>query len=97
VTLTPLLGFGAGRLHADNPNLTDGEADLAGGDDIGLRLEAAASAGLSLSGHLTLVGELGASHAWSLESRTNPGSPLGLRMTAPTNYLRAAVALQYAP
>ena len=97
VTLTPLLGFGVARLHADNPVLLDGEADMAGGDDIGLRLEAAASAGLSLSGHLTLVGELGASHAWSLESRTNPGSPPGLRMTAPTNYLRAAMALQYVP
>jgi hypothetical protein len=97
VTLTPLLGFGVGRLHADNPKLIDGEADLPGGEDIGLRLEAAASAGLSLSGHLTLVGELGAAHAWSLESGTNLGSPLGLRMTAPTNYLRAAVALQYAP
>jgi hypothetical protein len=97
VTLTPLLGFGVGRLHANNPILIDGEADMPGGDDFGLRLEAAASAGLSLSGHLTLVGELGASRAWSLESRTSPDAPIGLRMAAPTNYLRAALALQYAP
>jgi hypothetical protein len=97
VKLMPLLGFGVGRLHADNPILNDGEADMPGGDDFGLRLEAAASAGLSLSGHLTLVSELGASHAWSLETRTSPQAMPGLRMTAPSNYLRAAVALQYTP
>ena len=97
IKLMPLLGFGVGRLHGDNPILKDGEADMPGGDDFGLRLEAAASAGLSLSGHLTLVGELGAAHAWSLETRTSPDAMPGLRMTAPTNYLRAAVALQYAP
>ena len=97
VTLTPMLGFGVGRMHANNPVLADGEADMPGGDDFGLRLEAAASAGLALSGHLTVVGELGASHAWSLVSRTSPDAMPGLRMTAPTNYMRAAVALQYAP
>ena len=45
---------------------------MPGGEDFGLRLEAAASAGLSLSGHLTLVGELGASHAWSMRDPDQP-------------------------
>ena len=90
VTLTPLLGFGVGRLHGNNPILADGEADMPGGDDIGLRMEAAASAGFSLNRHLTLVGELSASHAWSMVSRTSTEALLGERMTAPTNYLRAA-------
>lgn len=97
VTLTPLLGFGVGRLHGNNPILTDGESDMPGGDDIGLRLEAAASAGFSLNRHLTLVGELGTSHAWSMVSRTSTAALPGQRMTAPTNYLRAALALQYTP
>jgi hypothetical protein len=97
VTLTPLLGFGVGRLHADNPNLIDGEADMPGGEDLGLRMEAAASAGFSLSRYLTLAAELGAAHAWSIESRTSPAAMLGMRMLAPTNYLRAAIALQYTP
>ena len=97
VRLTPLLGFGVGRLHGNNPILADGEADMPGGDDIGLRLEAAASAGFSLNRHLTLVGELGASHAWSMVSRTSTEALPGQRMTTPTNYLRAALALQYTP
>jgi len=97
VTLTPLVGFGVGRLHGDNPNLTDGEADMPGGDDIGLRLEASASAGFSLSRRLTLVAELGAAHAWSLVTRTSPEALPGQRMTAPSNYLRGALALQYTP
>jgi len=96
-TLTPLVGFGVGRLHTNDPVLSDGEADRPGGDDIGLRLEAAASAGFALTRRLTLVGELGASHAWSLASRTSPEALPGLRMTAPTNYLRGALALQYTP
>jgi hypothetical protein len=97
IKLMPLLGFGVGRLHGNNPILKDGEADMPGGEDFGLRLEAAASAGLSLSGHLTLVGELGAAHAWSVKTQTSPEAMPGLRMTAPANYLRAAVALQYVP
>jgi hypothetical protein len=97
ITLTPMLGFGVGRLHANNPIATDGEVDMPGGDDVGLRLEAAVSAGLSLNRHLTLVGELGGSHAWSIASHTNPGSIPGATMIPPSNYVRAAVALQYAP
>jgi hypothetical protein len=97
VTLTPLVGFGVGRLHGNDPIRADGETDMPGGDDIGLRLEAAASAGFSLNRHLTLVGELGASHAWSMVSRTSTDALPGERMTAPTNYLRGALALQYTP
>ncbi len=97
VTLTPMLGFGLGRLHAGDPAAADGETDMPGGDDVGLRIEAAASAGLALSRHLTFVGELGASHAWSIASRTSAAAMPGQRMTAPANYLRAALALQYAP
>lgn len=97
VTLTPALGFGVGRIHANDPNLSDGEADMPGGDDVGLRLEAAASIGRPLNRHLMFVGELGASHAWSIVSRTSPAALLGMRMTAPSNYVRAAVALQYTP
>jgi hypothetical protein len=97
VALTPLVGFGVGRLHANNPILADGEADRPGGEDFGLRLEAAASAGFSLNPHLTLVGELSASHAWSMVSHTSTEALAGQRMTAPTNYLRAGLAVQYTP
>ena len=97
VTLTPMLGFGIGRLHGNDPNLADGEADLPGGDDIGLRMEAAASAGFSLTRSLVVAAELGASRAWSIETRTSPAALAGLRMSPPGNYLRAAIALQYTP
>lgn len=97
VTVTPLVGFGVGRLHGNDPILADGEADMPGGEDFGLRLEAAASAGFSLNQHLMLLGELGASHAWSMVSHTSREALPGQRLTAPTNYLRAALALQYTP
>ena len=92
------------RLTVDDSAPGVSAADLARLGERFFRTEAArarqlggAGIGLSLSRHLTLVGELGASHAWSIASSTSPQAQPGLRMTAPTNYLRGAVALQYTP
>jgi hypothetical protein len=94
-TLTPMVGVGAGWIHSATAR-PEGEVATPSSDDLGVRVEVAASAGLALGPHLSLVGEIGASRGWSLAS-TRREVAGGAAVNLPAGYVRAAVACQYAP
>ena len=93
VTVTPMVGVGAGWVHTGaNPE----DANTRESNDLGARVEAAASAGLALSAHLSLVAELGASWGLSLAS-FGRDDRAGSTLAVPGAYLRGALACQYSP
>jgi hypothetical protein len=95
LTLTPMIGLGLGWTHFEGvPPGTD--LDAVPSNDLGLRLEVAASAALPISAHVSLVGEVGASWGWSMLSSVRPVAG-GVTPNPPAGHLRAAVGCQYSP
>jgi hypothetical protein len=95
VRLAPMMGLGVGWVHTGPPQ---GEPDNMSrvSDDLALRWEAAVNAEIPLSAHLSLVGEIGVSLGRSIAASSRAGGGEVI-FDAPTGYLRAAVACQYAP
>jgi hypothetical protein len=97
VTVTPILGIGAGWIHTGAPR-PEADANTRSSNDLGARVEAAASAGLALSARVSLVGEIGASWGPSLVSvGRDDRAGAGATVAVPGAYVRAAIACQYAP
>ena len=91
-----MLGLGAGWIHtgAARPEV---DANTTPSDDLGLRVEAAASAGLAVSAHVSLVGEVGAAWGESIASTRREDGGGTPTVAVPRAYLRAAIACQYSP
>ena len=97
VTLTPMLGLGVGWVHTGPARPEETHVSTTSSDDLGVRVEAAASAGLGVSAHISLVGEVGASWGGSIASTRRDNGGATTTVAAPGAYLRAAIACQYAP
>jgi hypothetical protein len=95
-TFTPALGVGVGWIHSGAAR-PEGDVVAPASDDLGIRVELAASAGVALASHLSLVGELGASRGLSMASTRHGASAAGAAVGVPPSYVRAAVACQYTP
>ncbi len=95
IRLAPMMGLGVGWVHTGPPQAEPDTMSRVS-DELGLRWEAAVSGGIALTAHLSLVGEIGISLGRSIAAspRANAGDVV---FDAPTGYLRAAVACQYAP
>jgi hypothetical protein len=96
IGLAPMMGLGVGWVHTGTPQPEPDNLTSRASDALGLRWEAGVSGGIPLNAHLSLVGEIGISLGRSIAASPRPNAG-DVVFDAPTGYLRAAVACQYAP
>jgi hypothetical protein len=95
LAFNPMIGIGSDWTHSEVlPPGSDSDPVVT--DAIGLRLEAAAGVGLTVSQHISLVVEVSASLGRSIGSSAPSGAGTFV-VTPPAGYLRVGIGCQYSP